>query len=58
MAITSRQKKIINPYAETTTIPGTRGTGYSYSNERNKLFLMQFMKVIYLSLSFLTKAHM
>jgi hypothetical protein len=36
MSITDRQKKIINPYAETLDTPGRRGVGYDYNNRRNR----------------------
>lgn len=36
MSITDRQKKIINPYAETLDTPGRRGVGYDYSSRRNR----------------------
>ena len=55
MSITDRQKKIINPYAETLDTPERRGIGYDYNNRRNRfiqdaiqeryIYFFQFPKI-------------
>ena len=41
MALTERQRKIVNPYAETvnTDDGSRRGVGYDYENESNKFVI-------------------
>jgi hypothetical protein len=55
MALTDRQRRIINPYAETVNTDSRRGLGYDYENESNKfvidaihesyLFFYEFPKI-------------
>lgn len=55
MSITDRQKKIINPYAETLDTPERNGVGYDYNNRRNRfvqdaiheryIYFFQFPKI-------------
>ena len=55
MPITDRQKKIINPYAESLGTPERHGVGYDYNNRRNRfiqdaiqeryIYFFQFPKV-------------
>ena len=55
MALTDRQRRIINPYAETVDTDSRRGLGYDYENESNKfvidaihesyLFFYEFPKI-------------
>jgi hypothetical protein len=55
MALTDRQRKIVNPYAETVDTDSRRGLGYDYENESNKfvidaihesyLFFYEFPKI-------------
>lgn len=39
MALTERQRRIINPYAESVNTPTRRGVGYDYENESNKFVI-------------------
>ena len=39
MTITNTQKKIVNPFAESRDVQGSRGLGYDYGNQRNGFIL-------------------
>jgi len=39
MALTERQRRIVNPYAESLNTSGRRGLGYDYDNESNKFVI-------------------
>lgn len=39
MTITNTQKKIVNPFAESRNVQGSRGLGYDYGNQRNGFIL-------------------
>ena len=52
MSLTTRQKKIINPYAESLNTGDRIGVGYDYNSPETDLSRMPSKRGIYISFSF------